>query len=177
MRVRHLRAVVAAAGVAARVSSTALASASATIRRVDGTDHSQSGNQIKHVLLISVDGLHQQDLRWYVRTYPGSALADLVRHGLEYSHAMTPVPSDYFPGMVAQVTGGDPGVTGIYYDDTYNHDVFPAGTTKCSGPAPGAETAYTEVDDIDLTRLDAGQGLSGLPGSILQMTSNPRNVI
>jgi hypothetical protein len=177
MRVRHLRAVVAAAGVAALVSSTALASASATVRRVDGTDHSPSGNQIKHVLLISVDGLHQQDLRWYVRTYPGSALADLVRHGIEYSHAMTPVPSDSFPGMVAQVTGGDPGVTGIYYDDTYNHDVFPAGTTKCSGPAPGAETAYTEVDDIDLTRLDAGQGLSGLPGSILQMTSNPRNVI
>jgi hypothetical protein len=177
MRVRHLRAVVAAAGVAALVSGTALSSASATIRRVDGAGHPQSGNQIKHVLLISVDGLHQQDLRWYIRTYPGSALADLVRHGIEYSHAMTPVPSDSFPGMVAQVTGGDPGLTGIYYDDTYNHDVFPAGTTKCSGPAPGAETAYTEVDDIDLTRLDAGQGLSGLPGSILQMTSNPRNVI
>jgi Type I phosphodiesterase / nucleotide pyrophosphatase len=177
MRVRHLRAVVAAAGVAALVSGTALSSASATIRRVDGAGHPQSGNQIKHVLLISVDGLHQQDLRWYIRTYPGSALADLVRHGIEYSHAMTPVPSDSFPGMVAQVTGGDPGLTGIYYDDTYNHDVFPAGTTKCSGPAPGAETAYTEVDDINLTRLDAGQGLSGLPGSILRMTSNPRNVI
>jgi Type I phosphodiesterase / nucleotide pyrophosphatase len=178
MRVRHLRAAVAAVGVAALVSGTALASASATAtRRGDGAGHGQSGSQIRHVLLISVDGLHQQDLSWYVRTYPGSALADLVRHGIDYSHAMTPIPSDSFPGMIAQVTGGDPGVTGIYYDDTYNHDVFPAGTTKCSGPAPGAETAYTEADDIDQTRLDAGQGLSGLPGSILQLTSNPRNVI
>jgi hypothetical protein len=79
--------------------------------------------------------------------------------------------------MIAQVTGGDPGVTGIYYDDTYNHDVFPAGTTTCVGPAPGAETAYTEADDINQNSLDAGQGLSGLPGSILQMTSNPRDVI
>jgi Type I phosphodiesterase / nucleotide pyrophosphatase len=178
MRVRHLRAVVAAVGVAALVSGTALASASATATRgSDGAGHGQPGNQIRHVLLISVDGLHQQDLRWYVHTYPSSTLADLVRHGIDYSHAMTPIPSDSFPGMIAQVTGGDPGVTGIYYDDTYNHDVFPVGTTKCSGPAPGAETAYTEADDIDQTRLDAGQGLSGLPGSILQLTSNPRNVI
>ena len=178
MRVRHLRAAVAAVGVAALVSGTALASASATATRgSDGAGQGQPGSQIRHVLLISVDGLHQQDLRWYVHTHPSSALADLVRHGIDYSHAMTPIPSDSFPGMIAQVTGGDPGVTGIYYDDTYNHDVFPAGTTKCSGPAPGAETAYTEADDIDQTRLDAGQGLSGLPGSILQLTSNPRNVI
>src|ERR1022692_4208327 len=136
MRVRHLRAVVAAVGVAALVSGTALASASATATRGgDGAGQGQPGAQIRHVLLISVDGLHQQDLRWYVHTvdglhqqdlrwyvhtHPSSTLADLVRHGIEYSHAMTPIPSDSFPGMIAQVTGGDPGVTGIYYDDTYN---------------------------------------------------------
>jgi hypothetical protein len=79
--------------------------------------------------------------------------------------------------MVAQATGGDPGVTGIYYDDTYNHDVFPAGTTTCSGPAPGAEVAFEEAIDVNQNSLDAGQGLSGLPGSILQMTPNPRDVI
>ena len=33
---------------------------------------------IAHVLLISVDGLHQSDLQWYVSTHPGSALADLA---------------------------------------------------------------------------------------------------
>jgi hypothetical protein len=129
------------------------------------------------VLLISVDGLHQQDLTWYVRTHPQSVLAGLVRHGLEYSAARTPFPSDSFPGLIGQVTGGDPRTTGIYYDDTWNHDVFPAGTTKCSGPVPGGEAAYTEADDIDLTRLDAGQGLEGLPGSILHMTGNPLKVI
>jgi hypothetical protein len=75
------------------------------------------------------------------------------------------------------MTGGDPGVTGFYYDDTYNYDVFPAGTTKCVGPAPGGQTTYDNTIDVNTNRLDAGQGLKGLPGSILQMTSNLRSVI
>ena len=129
------------------------------------------------MLLLSVDGLHQQDLAWYVKAYPHSVLAGLDRHGLEYRRAETPFPSDSFPGMVGQVTGGDPRVTGIYYDDTWNHDVFPAGTTSCQGAPPGGEAAYTEADDINQNALDAGQGLTGLPGSILQMTSNPLQVI
>ena len=90
---------------------------------------------------------------------------------------MTPFPSDSFPGMVGQVTGGDPGVTGVYYDDTWNHAVFPAGTTNCSGPPPGGEVSYIEAADINQLSIDAGQGLTGLPGSILQMTSNPLTVI
>ena len=135
------------------------------------------GSGIKHVLLISVDGMHQQDLAWYVHTHPNSVLAHLYDRGLEYSAAMTPFPSDSTPGMVAQVTGGDPRVTGEYYDDTWNHGVFPAGTTKCTGPAPGAEAAYEEALDKDSNSLDAGQGLAGLPGSILQMTSNPNDVL
>src|ERR1017187_7327830 len=98
MRVRYLRAVVAAVGVAALVSGTALASASATATRGgEGAGQGQPGAQIRHVLLISVDGLHQQDLRWYVHTYPGSTLAGLVRYGIDYRHAMTPIPSDPFP--------------------------------------------------------------------------------
>jgi hypothetical protein len=137
----------------------------------------QGSNQVRHVLLISVDGLHQQDLTWFAQHFPNSALATLMSHGTEYSNALTPVPSDSFPGLIGQVTGGDPGVTGIYYDDTWNHAVFPAGTTNCTGPPPGGEVAYTEADDIDQNSIDAGQGLSGLPGSILQMTSNPRDVI
>ena len=178
MRIGHLRAVAAAAGVAVTLGGTALASASAAaVRSGDVVRSWPQRSQIRHVLLLSVDGLHQQDLSWYVQNYPESTLAALVGQGIDYSDALTPIPSDSFPGMIAQVTGGDPGVTGIYYDDTYNHDVFPAGTTTCVGPAPGAETAYTEADDINQNSLDAGQGLSGLPGSILQMTSNPRDVI
>src|SRR5271166_4122580 len=72
-----------------------------------GADHGHHEG-IAHVLLISVDGLHQSDLEWYVSNHPGSALAKLDGGGAEYSSAHTPIPSDSFPGMIAQVTGGNP---------------------------------------------------------------------
>jgi predicted AlkP superfamily pyrophosphatase or phosphodiesterase len=175
MHIRSLKRVTAvAASIAVAAGGTALISAAALPAAHSGTHDSPA---IKHVLLISVDGLHQQDLTWYVQNHPTSTLATLVHKGVEYSNAATPFPSDSYPGIVAQLTGGDPGVTGIYYDDTWNHDIFPAGTTNCTGPVPGGEAAYMEADDIDQTRLDAGQGLTGLPGSILQMTGNPLQVI
>ena len=133
--------------------------------------------KVGHVLLLSVDGLHQSDLASYVHAHPTSALARLVDRGTSYTHALTPVPSDSFPGMVAQVTGGNPGTTGIYYDDSYNHALLPAGTTSCKGVAPGTEVTYFEALDKDPNSLDAGQGLAGLPGSILAMTGQPRDVI
>lgn len=174
MRMRRFqRAAALAVGIATAVGGTALASAATgQPALVQG-----SSPGIKHVLLISVDGMHQQDLTWYVRNFPRSTLATLDRRGLEYSNALTPFPSDSYPGIVGPMTGGDPGVTGIYYDDTWNHGVFPAGTTTCTGPVPGGEAAYMEAADIDQTRLDAGQGLNGLPGSILRMTANPLQVI
>src|SRR5215467_11956088 len=176
MGMRQVPRSVAVATGAALVVGTALASASAaTGGSGQAGRHHASG--IRHVLLISVDGLHQQDLAWYVKHNPNSLLANLWHHGLEYKNAETPFPSDSSPGMYGQVTGGDPRVTGIYYDDVWNHDVFPAGTTNCTGPVPGAEAAYMEAIDIDQTRLDAGQGLKGLPGSILRMTGNPLQVI
>jgi predicted AlkP superfamily pyrophosphatase or phosphodiesterase len=131
----------------------------------------------QHVLLISVDGLHQTDLAWYVRMHPGSALARLVSRGVEFTNAQTPVPSDSFPGMVGQVTGGNPSTTGVYYDDSWNAALLPAGTTTCTGVAPGVEVTYFEQADLNPHSLDAGQGLSGLPGSVLQMTGNPRTLL
>src|SRR5690242_13983344 len=92
-----------------------------------------------HVLLLSIDGLHQQDLDWYVRNHPHSTLARLAASGTSYRNAATPFPSDSFPGMLAQVTGGDPRTTGVYYDDTWNAALLPAGTTDCAGAEPGAE--------------------------------------
>src|SRR5215472_10857642 len=165
-------AVAASAAVIAAITAGAAAGAATTAHNQRHHHHS-----IKHVLLISVDGLHEQDLSWFVRNFPDSALAQLARHGVDYTRAMTPFPSDAFPGMVGQVTGGDPGVTGIYYDDTFNHNVFPPGTTNCSGQVPGGEVGYEEADDVNSNSIDAGQELSGLPGSILQMTSNPLDVI
>jgi hypothetical protein len=77
-------------------------------------------HEMKHALLISVDGLHQSDLDWYVANHPRSELAKLA-------------------------TGGD--------------------------------VVYDSPDDLDSTRLDAGQGLQGLPGNILQMTGKPQTLL
>jgi hypothetical protein len=173
---RRARVVAVAASTAAALGASGLTwanGASASASTQAGGHHTG----IKHVLLISADGLHQQDLAWYVKSYPDSVLAGLYKHGLEYSSAMTPFPSDSSPGMVAQVTGGDPRVTGIYYDDTFNHDVFPAGTTNCTGPVPGGEAAYEEALDTDPNSLDAGQGLTNLPGSIPSMTGDPTSLL
>src|SRR5262249_54069645 len=84
---------------------------------------------------------------------------------------------DSFPGMVGQVTGGNPSTTGVYYDDTWNRELDPAGTTNCAGVKPGVEVTYFEQADLNQHSLDAGQGLTGLPGSILQMTGNPTSLI
>jgi len=175
MQTRPVWRVAAIAASAAVVLGGATLASAATGQPRHSSENHPGG--IRHVLLISVDGLHQQDLTWYILNNPHSVLATLSHHGVEYSNAETPFPSDSTPGMVAQVTGGDPRVTGYYYDDTWNHDVFPAGTTTCTGPVPGGEAAYHEAIDKNSNSLDAGQGLSGLPGSILQMTGNPLDVI
>ena len=133
---------------------------------------------VRHVLLLSVDGMHQADLDWYVSHHPNSALASLVSHGAEFTHAQTPVPSDSFPGMTAQVTGGNPSSTGIFYDDSINRALWPAGSTSCTAPAPGAEVAYFENADKNPSSLDAGQGgLGTLPDNILNMTGNPTTLL
>lgn len=131
----------------------------------------------RHVLLISVDGLHQSDLAWYVKKNPDSALARLVNGGVNYTNAQTPFPSDSFPGMVGQVTGGNPKTTGVYYDDSWNHALLPAGTTSCTGVAPGVEVTYFEQLDKNPLSIDAGQGLAGLPDSVLNLTGNPTTLI
>jgi hypothetical protein len=79
--------------------------------------------------------------------------------------------------MVAQVTGGNPKTTGVYYDDSWNNALLPAGTTDCAHAVPGAEVTYFESLDRNPRSLDAGAGLVGLPGSILGLTADPRSLI
>jgi hypothetical protein len=55
--------------------------------------------------------------------------------------------------------------------------VLPPGTTSCHGQPLGGEVIYDSPDDKNLTRLDAGEGLTGLPGSILEMTATPRTLL
>ena len=161
--------------VAAVLAVTALVAGAVSARSSGGGHH--DGSTADHVLLLSVDGLHQSDLTWYIGQHPGSALATLVHGGVDFTNAQTPFPSDSFPGMVAMVTGGNPKSTGVYYDDSWNRSLLPAGTTSCAHATPGTEVTYFEQLDKDLTRLDAGQGLTGLPDSILQLTGDATSLI
>jgi hypothetical protein len=131
----------------------------------------------KHVVLLSVDGMHESDLAGFIATHPQSALAKLVGRGIGYTAAQTPIPSDSFPGLLAQVTGGNPKTTGVYYDDSYAHDLLEPGTTNCNGVKPGASVSFTEELDKDVTKIDGGQGLPGLPDGVLKMTADPTQVI
>src|SRR5215469_4970219 len=81
----------------------------------------------KHVLLISIDGMHQSDLDWYIARHPSSTLAKLVHNGTEYTNALTSNPSDSDPGGTALMTGGNPKSTGVFYDVEYSHKVDEAG--------------------------------------------------
>ncbi len=117
----------------------AAGSASAGVRPMSATHEGRADHRVKHVLLISVDGLHQSDLEWYVANHPSSELAKLVHGGAEFSNAHTSDPSDSDPGGTALMTGGDPRATGVYYDVEYSHDVFPPGTTALFGACPGRQ--------------------------------------
>jgi hypothetical protein len=173
----------AVAVIAAGAIGGSAAAVSAHSEHRDDGDHGHRGKAISHVLLISVDGLHQSDLAWYVANNPGSELAKLVGGGAEYSNAQTPIPSDSFPGMVGQVTGGNPRTTGIYYDAEYNHNLLPAGTTACAGKPLGAEVNYFEIIAKNPLSIDSGAGLPGLPGhpgqndGIMQLTGQPQNTL
>src|SRR6476620_6739462 len=87
-------------------------------------DDELRGRKIKHVLLISVDGLHSLDGENYIAAHPNSALAALSHHGVRFSNARTPANSDSFPGLLALITGGSPSSHGLFYDVSYNRDIF-----------------------------------------------------
>ena len=98
-------------------------------------DDELRGLKIKHVLLVSVDGLHSLDVANYVAAHPNSAMAELSRHGVTFSNARTPANSDSFPGLLAQVTGGSPISHGLFYDVSYDRTIFDPTNTTCSGGA------------------------------------------
>ena len=104
------------------------------------------GNPIKHVLLISVDGLHALDVANYIAAHPNSALATLASHGITYSNARTPANSDSFPGLLALVTGGSPLSHGLFYDVSYNRSIFDPTNTSCQGQ-PGNMQVFDESID------------------------------
>src|ERR1700732_3935875 len=98
--------------------------------------------EVKHVLLISVDGLHALDVAPYVESHPNSAMTQLAKRGITYSNARPPANSDSFPGLLALMTGGSPVTGDLFYDVSYDRSYFANGDSTCSGAvsdsAPGA---------------------------------------
>ena len=154
----------------------ALLSLAATCAAVSAIaqDNSFAKGPIKHVLLISVDGMHAVDFTNCangISTVNNGepycpAIAALGKTGVNYVAASTSKPSDSFPGLIAIVTGGSPALTGIYYDVAYARNLdAPAKTTgnglaagPCTpGAAPtGSTTEYEEGIDIDQTKVNGG---------------------
>jgi arylsulfatase A-like enzyme len=131
----------------------------------DQGDNNQGNDEerpaIRHVVLISVDGLHQTDVEHFVASHPGSTFAELAKHGVEYSDAHTPTPSDSFPGLAALVTGGTPKSTGLYYDDSYDRTLYPP-SSGCTGNT-GTELQLFETLEEDFTQLFSPINPNNLP--------------
>ena len=137
---------------------------------------SATGGAIKHVLLISIDGMHALDYMNCVQGVGGTGsaatcpnLAQLGQTGVNYLQAFTPKPSDSFPGLTAIITGASPRTAGMYYDVSYDRSLSPpatttpyditGGTTLCPG-TKGTQVGLDEQIDFDLTKLDGGGGIN-----------------
>jgi hypothetical protein len=126
-------------------------------------DELGEGHKIKHILLISVDGLHALDVSNYIASHEDSALAILSNHGITYSNARTPANSDSFPGLLALVTGGSPISHGLFYDVSYDRSLFDPTNTTCAGQAGNMmvfdesidkyTAAHVSLDVIDPAKL------------------------
>jgi hypothetical protein len=188
---RRTRAALAATGIAV-VAGTVLAGLGATTS-ASAAPAVSAGAHGRHVLLVSVDGMHQSDLDWYIAQHPSSTLAKLTHGGSDFTNAETSNPSDSDPGGTALMTGGNPKTTGVYYDVEYSHTVDEAGATCTPGkPATGGDVVYDSPDDALAAVpdfLDASNGTfpsfdengsvfaGGVdkdPAAIMNLTFNPK---
>ena len=135
---------------------------------------------IRHVLLISVDGMHAVDFRNCRLGVAGinngepycPNLAALGRTGVNYVAASTSKPSDSFPGLTVIISGGTPRSNGVWYDVAYDRSLdAPAKTTgngvqagPCTpyGAPTGTTTEYEEGIDFDQSKLNGGAPGAGL---------------
>ena len=121
----------------------------------------------QHVLLLSVDGLHQSDLELVRRgsTRPRRWRA-LVRHGVEFTHARTPVPVRLVPGHGRAGHRRQP----RHHRRLLRRHLEPRAAARPARPtapaharAPRSPTSSSSTKNLH--SLDAGQGLTGLPGT------------
>jgi hypothetical protein len=131
-----------------------------------------------HVLLISIDGFHQSDLTQCEANNECPNLASLAGYGTTYTEANTSEPSDSAPGTMGLLTGADPKLTGVYYDDSYDRTMFPpaaqtsTGTQDCTG-TPGAETMFAENVDTNAPTSSNPNGTRTILGETLDPTQFP----
>jgi hypothetical protein len=135
----------------------------------------QPSGPIRHVLLVSVDGMHVVD---YLNCSQGvdgvnngeaycPNLAKLGATAVNYLDTSTSRPSDSFPGLMALMTGGTPRTYGAFYDDAYDRVLAPPTITTGNGLAGGScnvdtpNGTSTEYDE----GIDKNQGfLNGVDG-------------
>lgn len=123
-----------------------LAAVSVTLSLAAPTLAASQKPTIRHVLVISIDGLHAIDLQHYLATHPRSTLATLAAAGVQYTDAHAVVPADSFPGFLGMMTGGTPAVTGVYFDVSYARDL--AGSeADCKLGRLGTRVAFDEAAD------------------------------
>jgi hypothetical protein len=135
---------------------------------------SRAPARIKHVLLISIDGMHAVDFYNCTHGIAGANggdpycpnLASLGHTGINYVATSSSKPSDSFPGLAALVTGGSPKTTGLYYDVAYDRSldapINTTGTGLAGGPCTpygvptGTTTDFDQGIEIDDTKLNGG---------------------
>ena len=130
--------------------------------------------KVKHVLLLSIDGMHAVDFYNCAHGIAGANggspycpnLAALAETGINYVATSSSKPSDSAPGLMALVSGGTPRTTGIYYDVAFDRTLDGPETTTGTGLAAAPCTPFaiptgttTDNDqgiDIDDTKLNGG---------------------
>jgi type I phosphodiesterase/nucleotide pyrophosphatase len=131
----------------------------------DNNGHNHDLVRDRHVLLISIDGMHAVDYENCVKAGTCPNLAELGKTGLNYTRTSTSRPSDSFPGLMALVTGGTPKTVGAFYDVAWDRVLAPPAVTTGNGLAAGTcnphqnngtQTEYEEGDEINQLLLNGG---------------------
>ena len=133
--------------------ASALLAALAFVPVVFAQEHLNDRNGVRHVLLISIDGMHAVDYENCIASNTCPHLAALGKTGVTYTRTTTSRPSDSFPGLMALVTGGTPRTVGAFYDVAYDRVLAPPtiatgnglpGGTCTPNVINGTQTEYEE---------------------------------
>ncbi len=174
------------------LAGTALAIALSSLTYGVAAGTSTVGSEkVKHVLLLSIDGMHAVDFYNCAHGVSGlnggnpycPNLAALAGTGINYVAASSSKPSDSAPGLMALVSGGTPRTTGIYYDVAFDRTLdgpqMTTGTGLAAAPCtPYAAPTGTTTDndqgiDLDDTKLNGGADATAAAIDPKKLSRNP----